>query len=181
MIMPPNEHNAMAGAQPWADPQNPGALQIPANSTACQMAMLSDTHNRQVKEHNTLIDLAAKLKQQILDAVDHTHTDELSNTLAGFAAATTAQLLTHLMTRCCEIKRDGIKANNGSVNALCSVMREIASGTAEAELGALFHNGKEACSIRTTLEETGHPQPPTPIEADNNTAAGIASDSGKQK
>jgi hypothetical protein len=60
-------------------------------------------------------------------------------------------------------------------------MRKIASSTAEAELGTLFHNGKEACSIRTVLEEAGHPQPPTPIETDNNTAAGMANDSTKQK
>jgi hypothetical protein len=58
---------------------------------------------------------------------------------------------------------------------------EIVSSAAEAELGALFHNGKEACSIRTMLEEMGHPQPPTPIETDNNTAAGTANDSIKQK
>jgi hypothetical protein len=38
---------------------------------------------------------------------------------------------------------------NGSVNALCSTTREIVSSAAKAELGALFHNGKEACSIRT--------------------------------
>jgi hypothetical protein len=36
---------------------------------------------------------------------------------------------------------------NGSVNTLCSIMHEIVSSTAEAELGALFHNGKEACSV----------------------------------
>jgi hypothetical protein len=117
MIMPPNEYNAMVGAQPWVDPQNPGALQIPANSTARQMAMLSDTHNREVKEYNTFIDLAAKLKQQILDAVDHTYIDELSNPLTGFATVTTAQLLTHLMTRYCEIKRDDIKANKKKLAA----------------------------------------------------------------
>jgi hypothetical protein len=70
---------------------------------------------------------------------------------------------------------------NGSVNVLCSIMREIVSSAAEAELGALFHNGKEACSIQTTLEETGHPQPPTPIETDNSAAAGTANDSTKQK
>jgi hypothetical protein len=60
-------------------------------------------------------------------------------------------------------------------------MHEIVSSTAEAELGALFHSGKEACSIQITLEEMGHPQPPTPIGADNNTAAGTANDSIKQK
>jgi hypothetical protein len=49
------------------------------------MAMLSDMHNHQAKERNTCIDLAAKLKQQILDAANHTHTGELSDSVAGFA------------------------------------------------------------------------------------------------
>jgi hypothetical protein len=70
---------------------------------------------------------------------------------------------------------------NGSVNILCSIMHEIASGAAEAALGALFHNGKEACSILTALKEMGTPQPPTTIETDNNAATGIANDSIKQK
>jgi hypothetical protein len=81
------------------------------------MALLSDTHNRQVKEHNTFVDLAAKLKQQILDATNHTHIGELSDTLAGFATATAAQLLTHLVTRCCKTKRDDIKANKKKLAA----------------------------------------------------------------
>ena len=32
------------------------------------------------------------------------------------------------------------------------------------EMGGLFVNGKEAVILRTTLEELGHPQPPTPIK-----------------
>ena len=60
-------------------------------------------------------------------------------------------------------------------------MREVMSSAAEAELGALFHNGKEACPIRTALEEMGHPQPPTPIQTNNSTTAGIVTDSVKQK
>ena len=34
---------------------------------------------------------------------------------------------------------------------------------AEAELGTLFHNGKEACPIHVPLAELGHPQPATPM------------------
>jgi hypothetical protein len=60
-------------------------------------------------------------------------------------------------------------------------MREIVSSAAEAELGGLFHNGKDGCPIRTCLEELGHPQPPTPIKTDNTTANGIANDTIKQK
>jgi len=55
------------------------------------------------------------------------------------------------------------------------------SSAAEAEIGALFHNGKEACHLRTILEEMGHPQPPTVLITDNLTAAGIANDTVKQR
>jgi hypothetical protein len=70
---------------------------------------------------------------------------------------------------------------NGAINILCQILREVVSSAAEAELAALFHNGKEACPIRICLEELGHPQPPTPIQTDNSTAAGIANDTVKQK
>jgi hypothetical protein len=60
-------------------------------------------------------------------------------------------------------------------------MREIAPSAAEAELGALFHSGKEARSARTALEEMGHPQPPTATGTGNGAAAGIAGHSIKQK
>ena len=60
-------------------------------------------------------------------------------------------------------------------------MREVLSSAAEAELGALFHNGKEACPLRIALEEMGHPQPATPMATDNYTASGIATDTVKQK
>ena len=47
-------------------------------------------------------------------------------------------------------------------------------------LGALFHNAKEACLIRTSLEERGHPQPPTPMKTDNSTATVIANENRQQ-
>jgi hypothetical protein len=54
--------------------------------------------------------------------------------------------------------------SNGAINVLCSIMREIVASAAEAELAALFHNGKEANPIRITLQELGHEQPPTLIQ-----------------
>jgi hypothetical protein len=60
-------------------------------------------------------------------------------------------------------------------------MREVLSSASEAELCSLFLAGKAACPIRATLEELGHPQPPTVLVTDNTTAAGIANDSLKQK
>ncbi|MFY8062379.1 MAG: hypothetical protein ACOVN2_01595, partial [Usitatibacteraceae bacterium] len=71
---------------------------------------------------------------------------------------------------------------NGAVHVLCHIMREVLSSAAEAELGALFHNGKEACPLRIALEEMGHPQPATPMATeDKSTASGIATDTVKQK
>jgi hypothetical protein len=77
--------------------------------------------------------------------------------------------------------QDPEPADNAPIHVLCSIMREIVSSAAEAELGGLFHNGKDGCPIRTCLEELGHPQPPTPLKTDNTTADGIANDTVKQK
>ncbi len=65
---------------------------------------------------------------------------------------------------------------NGAVHVLCHIMREVLSSAAEAELGNLFHNGKEGCPQHIALEEMGHPQPATPVATDNNTASGITKD-----
>jgi hypothetical protein len=47
------------------------------------------------------------------------------------------------------------------------------SSAAEAELGALFINTKEAVYLRQILMEMGHPQPKTPIQTNNTTAEGV--------
>jgi hypothetical protein len=55
------------------------------------------------------------------------------------------------------------------------------SSTAEAEIGAVFINANEGAVLRTTLEELGHNQPPTPMETDNTTATGYINCTIKQK
>jgi hypothetical protein len=52
---------------------------------------------------------------------------------------------------------------------------------AESKVGSLFINGQAACLIWTTLEELGHPQPPTIIITDNECALGIANNTVKQR
>ena len=52
---------------------------------------------------------------------------------------------------------------NGNVAVTCAILKIIAASAAEAELGALFLNTKEARAIRIILQELGHPQPPTPM------------------
>ena len=70
---------------------------------------------------------------------------------------------------------------NGNIFVNCGILKFVVTSAAEAELGALFLNMKEAKTIRLALEEMGHPQPPTPIHVDNSTAVGIANDSVKKQ
>jgi hypothetical protein len=64
--------------------------------------------------------------------------------------------------------------DNGAVHTVAKIIKAVMSSATEAELGGLFINAKTAVPIRTTLEELGHKQPPTPIQTDNSTACGVA-------
>jgi hypothetical protein len=70
---------------------------------------------------------------------------------------------------------------NGPLFTISRIMRHVMGSAAEAEIGASYINGQEAIPIRNTLEELGHPQPPTPMQVDNSTADGFANDTIKQK
>jgi hypothetical protein len=70
---------------------------------------------------------------------------------------------------------------NGPIHTECRIMRNVLGSAAESEMGSLHHNAQEACGLRVALMEMGHPQPPTTIQVDNSTAAGIANNSVKQK
>ena len=50
-----------------------------------------------------------------------------------------------------------------------------------AEAGGVFHNCQTSVPIRTTLQELGHSQPPTPIQTDNSTTVGFANSTIKIK
>ena len=63
--------------------------------------------------------------------------------------------------------------NNGAILTHASIIKAVMSSAAEAELGALFFNAKEAVYLRQILIEMGHSQPRTPIQTDNTTAEGI--------
>jgi hypothetical protein len=62
------------------------------------------------------------------------------------------------------------KLTNGAILIVSKVLKHVMSSAAEAEIGAVFINAKEGAVLRTTLEELGHKQPPTPMETDNTTA-----------
>jgi len=70
---------------------------------------------------------------------------------------------------------------NGPVLVNSTIIQAVLSSAAEAELGALFYNAKDGCMLRNTLADLGHPQPATPIQADNACAVGLANDTMKQK
>jgi len=63
--------------------------------------------------------------------------------------------------------------NNGAGLNLAQLIKAVMSSAAEAELGALYINVREAIPQRHVLEEMGHKQPPTPMQTDNSTALGV--------
>ena len=71
--------------------------------------------------------------------------------------------------------------NNGPIHTVCNIIKNVMSSTPEAEIAAAFLTAKDAIPIRNTLEEMGHPQPPTPIHTDNSTAHGFLNETIKQK
>jgi hypothetical protein len=56
---------------------------------------------------------------------------------------------------------------NRAFFTLCAMLLFVVASAAEAELGALFLNCKQATNF---LDKMGHPQPPMPIHCDNSTA-----------
>jgi hypothetical protein len=73
------------------------------------------------------------------------------------------------------------KLTNGEILIISTVLKHVMSSAAEAEIGAFFINAKEGAVLRTTLEELGHHQPPTPLETDNTTSTGYSNGTIKQK
>jgi hypothetical protein len=69
---------------------------------------------------------------------------------------------------------------NGPILNISKVLKGVMSSAAEAEIGALYINTKEATVICTTLAEMGHPQPATPMETNKSTACGIMNPTVKQ-
>jgi hypothetical protein len=71
--------------------------------------------------------------------------------------------------------------NQGGVLNQTGIMRNVMSSAAEAEICAQFINEKEGIILRITLDEMGWPQPATPLQLDNSTAHGLATNTITQK
>eukprot|EP00804_Cyclotella_cryptica_P025153 CCRYP_013001-RF/>CCRYP_013001-RF protein AED:0.36 eAED:0.32 QI:0/-1/0/1/-1/0/1/0/447 len=78
-------------------------------------------------------------------------------------------------------ENDEVPRNNGAILTLAQIIKSVMSSAAEAELGALYINAREAIPIRHLLTELGHAQPPTPIQIDNSTALGVVTNTIQPK
>jgi hypothetical protein len=63
--------------------------------------------------------------------------------------------------------------NNDAILTVATIIKAVMSSLAEAELGALYLNAKEAVYIQQILTKMGHLQPKTPIQTNNSTAEGM--------
>ena len=66
-----------------------------------------------------------------------------------------------------------ILANNRAVLNITHLIKVVMSSAAEAEMGAIFHNAREAIPTQNALIEMVHPQGKTPLQTDNSTAYGV--------
>jgi hypothetical protein len=75
------------------------------------------------------------------------------------------------------------KITNGEIIIIIisAVLKHIMSSATEAKIGAVFLNAKEGKVLRTTLDELGHPHPPTTLETDNTKETGYNNGRIKQK
>ena len=78
------------------------------------------------------------------------------------------------------MKGQTIKLNR-NIHITCAILKLVAASVAEAELGSLFLNAREAKVLRITLHKLGHPQPPTHIHVDITTAVGIVNNTIKRQ
>ena len=65
--------------------------------------------------------------------------------------------------------------DSGAVLNVAQIIKNMMSSAAEAKIGALFVNSRQAILERTTRDEMVHVQPPTPIQTDNTPALGFVS------
>ena len=76
--------------------------------------------------------------------------------------------------------KDG-KLFNGAIFILAKIIKSVMSSAAEAEVGSLYMNAREAIPLIYTCEELGHIQLPIPIKTDNSTVSGIINKKVKLK
>jgi hypothetical protein len=71
---------------------------------------------------------------------------------------------------------DPIPRFNGPILTCATIIKFVMASAAEAELAALYLTAREMIPLRNALTEMGWPQPKSPIQTDNSTAAGFVND-----
>jgi hypothetical protein len=62
---------------------------------------------------------------------------------------------------------------HGTILSIAQIIKLVMALAAESELAALFITAREMIPHRQTLTDMGWPQPKSPIQTDNSTAAGV--------
>jgi hypothetical protein len=62
---------------------------------------------------------------------------------------------------------------NGAILSIAQIIKFVMASAAKSELAALFVTAREMIPHRQTLIDMGWPQPKSPIQTDNSTAAGV--------
>ncbi len=62
---------------------------------------------------------------------------------------------------------------NGAVLSIAQIIKFVMASAAESELAALFITSRKMIPHRQSLIDMGWPQPKSPIQTDNSTAAGV--------
>jgi hypothetical protein len=70
-------------------------------------------------------------------------------------------------------KNDPFPRFNGAVLSITQIIKSVMASAAKAELVALFVTAREMIPHRQTLIDMGWPQPKSPIQTNNSTAAGV--------
>jgi hypothetical protein len=69
-------------------------------------------------------------------------------------------------------ENDPFSRFNGAALSIAQIIKFVMASAAESELAALFITAREMIPYRQTLIAMGWPQPKSPIQTDNSTAAG---------
>ena len=68
---------------------------------------------------------------------------------------------------------DPVPGINSPVLTIAQIIKFLMSSAAEAELAGLFIYDKDMVPMRQSLTKMGWPQPKSPVQTDNSTAAGL--------
>jgi hypothetical protein len=117
----------------------------------------------------------SKVRYHASEMILHIHSD--TSYLSGNEAKSRAGIFFYMGNA----PKNDKKLTNGAILIVSKVLKHVLSSAAEAEIGAVVINAKEGAVLRTTLEELGHKQRPTPMETDNTTATGYINGTIKQK